>query len=139
MSALGANEEPARMMTQKTALRSLRPKDVMMSLLSIDVESQENLCTIFYRILAKENIVYYEHPVEFSSEKLDIENFALMQKISQYVILRQELTENDLRKWRVRYEWMKHAGSSLYRSLIVSDPSVMNTLFQMVSCPHLSF
>jgi hypothetical protein len=27
----------------------------------------------------------------------------------------------------------------LYRSLIVSDPSVMNTLFQMVSCPHLSF
>jgi hypothetical protein len=25
---------------------------------SVDVESQENLCTIFYRVLAKENIVY---------------------------------------------------------------------------------
>jgi hypothetical protein len=37
--------------------------------ISVDVESQENLYTIFYRILAKENIVY-DHPVEFSSKKL---------------------------------------------------------------------
>jgi hypothetical protein len=35
-------EEPAHMMMQKTALWSIRPKDIMVSLFSLDVVSREN-------------------------------------------------------------------------------------------------
>jgi hypothetical protein len=42
------------------------------TLISVDVESQENLCTIFYRKQKTLSIGLcdYEHPVEFSSKKL---------------------------------------------------------------------
>jgi hypothetical protein len=57
------NEDPARMMTQKTALRSIRPKDVMTS----RFPSREN-STGFWQKKTMSSL--HRHHVEFSLEKL---------------------------------------------------------------------
>jgi hypothetical protein len=109
-------------MTQKMVLWSIGPKDVMTSLLSLLMSHRGKI----YRVSAKENNVYIGIlPVELSSEKLmryrELCIWCTMVLVltksfkNKCVILGQELTENNLRKWRVRSsaaQRIKRAGSS---------------------------
>jgi hypothetical protein len=97
-------------MTQKTALRSTIPKDVMTSLFSLLTSHRGKIWVQFStgfwqkKTLSIRDILWNFHRKNW----WDIENFALMHKILPNpsrisVILWQEQTENNLRKWRVRY------------------------------------
>jgi hypothetical protein len=57
------------MMTQKTALRSIIPKDVMTSLFSLLASQRGKICVQLCTGFWQKKTVY-EHPVEFSSKKL---------------------------------------------------------------------
>jgi hypothetical protein len=112
--------------------------------ISVDVESQENRCTIFYRIFAKENCLY-EHPLEFSSEKLTKYRelcidaqipSKFFQNKSQCVILRQELTENILRKWRVRYDRCQHCVADKTCKFLI-NPSCTYSAFHSAPLTRL--
>jgi hypothetical protein len=73
------------------------------------------ICAQFQQDFGKWKHCLYEHPVEFSSKKLmryqklciDAQNpsRSFQNKSHSSVILRQELTENNIRKWRVRYDF----------------------------------
>jgi hypothetical protein len=120
------------MRTQKTALRSNIPKDVITSFFSVDVTLRENMCTIFYRILAKENIVYNERHMEFSSKIYRYRELCIdahnPSRISVTVCYFETRTENNLRKWIVRYDrCRRHVADKTCRFLI------RNTMFSLQS------
>jgi hypothetical protein len=98
------------------------------SLLSLLTSTRRTIvCTIFYRILAKKNIV------EFSSKKLMrwrelcivAQNHSRI-SVAVCYFLRQELTEDNLRKWWVRYDWcQRRVADKTCRFLIACTVAVL--------------
>jgi hypothetical protein len=82
-----SNEEPVRKMTQKTALRSIIPKDVMTSLLSLLTLNRRKIGAQFSTgLLAKENVVHMSIMWNFH-EKTDEISIALHLCIRSFQIL----------------------------------------------------
>jgi hypothetical protein len=104
-----SNEKPARMMMQKTALRSIRPKDVMTSLFSLLTLHRRKVLQGFGK--RQQCLGLRRHPVEFSLEKLMRYRELLVLTKSfknKCVISGQGLTENNLRKWKVWSDRCQH-------------------------------
>jgi hypothetical protein len=92
---------------------------------SVHVASRENLCSLFYRILAKESIawascgIFIEKTDEISGTLHWCTKSFQNKCHSVCVILRQQLTENNLRKLIVRYDrCQRRVADKTYRFLI---------------------